>query len=96
MEIIAADYVGMIQKSDELGYLLTKLVAEINRLKMVMNDIDIFWDGEANSEFKLALNADFCVMEALCLKVRLSANLLKQAVYDYVQTENEINYLIGG
>ena len=91
-----ADYVGMVQQKDRLHQLLNDLIKEINRLKYVLNDVDIFWDGEANYEFCLAMNSDFAVMEALCLQIRLSSNLLGEAVDEYVQTENEIGSLIGG
>ncbi len=96
MEPIKADYVGMINKSDELWKLTLKLMEEITRLISVMDNIDIFWDGEANTEFKLALNEDFAVMEALCLHIRLSAKLIKDAVLAYVDVERLIESMIGG
>lgn len=96
MEAINADYVGMLQQSDRLFQLVSDLVKEINRLKYVINDVDIFWDGEANYEFCLAMNSDFAVMEALCLQIKLSSNLLAEAVSEYVGTEKEIEAMIGG
>ena len=95
MEVISADYVGMLKEADELTNCRKKLGDEIRRLKYVMNDLDIFWDGEANEEFHLTLNEDFAVMETLLFGIKISSNLLKQAVSDYVDTENEINMLIG-
>lgn len=96
MEAIVADYVGMVQQSDRLFQLSAELVKEINRLKYVLNDVDIFWDGEANYEFCLAMNSDFAVMEALCLQIRVASNLLGEAVNEYAVTEKEIELLIGG
>lgn len=96
MEPIKADYVGMINKSDELWKLAYRLMDEIVRISDVMENIDIFWDGEANTEFKLSLNEDFVVMQALCLHIKLSAKLIKDAVMAYVETERLIETIIGG
>jgi len=96
MDVIKADYVGMINSANSLSSNVYKLTNEIDRLKAVLNDIDIFWEGEANLEFHIALNMDFAVMEALCVKIRYSAKLLKEAVDEYVSVELMISRMIGG
>jgi len=96
METLVADYVGMINRANELSYRARELSTEIDRLRYVINDIDIFWEGLANEEFQIAMNEDFVVMEALCVKIRYSSGLIKNAVNEYVLAENYISQLIGG
>ena len=96
MEILKADYVGMIESANSMAHHARRLFDEIERLKNVLADIDVFWDGVANYEFHLALNEDFVVMEALCVKIKYSSKLLKDAVAEYVTAENIINQMIGG
>lgn len=96
LEILKADYVGMLNCANDLSHHVIRLRDEIEKLKFVLNDIDIFWKGEANAEFHLALNKDFVVMEALCLKMKYSSKMIKDAVNEYVDVENIINQMIGG
>lgn len=96
MEILKADYVGMLNRANDLSHRARELSTEIDRLKYVINDIDIFWEGEANAEFHIAMNEDFVIMEALCLKIRYSSKLIKDGVNEYVLAENYISQLIGG
>lgn len=96
MEIIHADYVGMLNRKDQLMTLLRRLVDEIDSLKYVLNDIDIFWEGEANEAFHLSLNEDFAVMDALCLKLSVAFEIIGEAVSEYVLADITVSGIIGG
>lgn len=96
MEALRADYIGMINSAARFGKLSNELYMEISKLKYVLSDVDIFWDGMANAQFKLTLDNDFIMMETLCLKIRYSGILLKEAVEGYVQVEKVLYEMIGG
>lgn len=96
MEIIQADYVEMLNRKDRLLNLLRELVNEIDSLKYVLNDIDIFWEGEANEAFHLSLNEDFAIMDVLCLKLSMAFEKIGEAVSEYVLTDITVSGIIGG
>lgn len=94
MQYIKADYVKMALLADEFSDLAFRLSEEIRNLTLTMNDLDIFWKGEANDMFHLALNEDFVIMQTLCLKIKNAATILRECVGEYIQTEIYINELI--
>lgn len=96
MEPVKADYIAMLESAEGIWRLTVKLEEEISKLKAVLNDIDIFWQGEANSAFHLALNEDFLIMEALCLKFKYSANLIRRAVEEYSAGDSIVSCIVGG
>ena len=96
MVTVKADYVEMINDADAFCKLAGRLYMEISRLKYVLKDVDIFWEGMANAEFHITLDADFLTMETLCLKIKYAGELLKMAVYEYVKIENALRDMIGG
>ena len=96
MEVLKVDYVGMVNDANSFVKLARRLSTEISNLKDAFCELDIFWDGMANAQFKVTLESDFLTMEAMALKIRHAGAMLKEAVDEYVSVENILNEMIGG
>lgn len=96
MEMLKADYVGMLGSAEAFVKLAYRLLCEISKLKLSFRELDIFWDGMANTQFRVMLEGDFLEMEAICLRLRRAGVLLKNAVEEYVAVEKSLNDMIGG
>lgn len=96
MEVISVNY--MLLK-DQLRFLALRCMDIEQNMKDVAEateNMDIFWNGDANATFVMGINEDIASIEALILKIRGAVKLLNEALKEYQETEKVIEQIIGG
>jgi len=86
----------MNRKAFRLAGLCASLELRIEELRESAGRLELFWDGEANAAFILAMEEDFFKICVLQTYVKQAAGLLIMAVMDYQKTELIIQQKIGG
>lgn len=78
-----------------MAAIYSKLTEEMGRLNDCSKDLDIFWDGEANTAFISALGRDIADAMIIIMKLRETCRLVTQALEIYLSNEKEVQRMIG-
>ena len=73
----------------------SKLTEKIGRLTDHSKDLDIFWDGDANTAFMAALGSDIANALVILVKLRMTLKLVADALEIYSSNEREVQRIIG-
>jgi len=96
METFSADYNAFYRHVRELSNKCIGLEKNISEITDATENLDIFWDGDANNAFILAINEDLAIIGAILLKIRKCIVILNTAYREYQETEKVINSIVGG
>jgi len=96
VEILKVDYVGLLAKAKRLCSEYAKIKNNIDKLMEVTEDMDIFWDGDANTVFIVHMNEDIAIMETLLYKMETNIRIIMETIRGYQETEKIVNQIIGG
>lgn len=96
MEIFSADYVQFKNRLERLSECLIRVENNVREITDATENLDIFWDGDANGAFVMAINEDIAYIEAVLMKIRKYIDLLNTAYKEYQEAEKVINIIVGG
>lgn len=96
MNTLAADYIGMNSGLKTLAFNLNRMQEEIRSLASGCRHLDIFWDGDANSEFVRIIDEDIVYMQTVLFSIRTLIEALDTIIDEYQENEKVINRMIGG
>ena len=93
---IRIDYVLLCDGLMRLLDLVIKLGDELETVSSLVAELDIFWDGDANSAFISRIGGDLVEAAAVMLKIRETVRCLDRAVDVYMKNEKEIADIVAG
>lgn len=96
MEVINVDYVKLLLEAKSMGNKCSEIDKNIQTIVEVMEDIDIFWDGDSNEHYKLRFQEDIAFMETVILAIRCVIKQLIEIIQSYQETEKIVEQIIGG
>lgn len=96
MEAFMVDYASLMTRLQELSEKCIRVEENVREITEVTENLDIFWDGDANGAFVMAINEDIAFIEAVIICLRTNIRLLNMAYKEYQETEKVINKIIGG
>ena len=94
MREIDIDYPRLSEKIIRLYELYMHLADETERLSDHIADMDIFWDGDANTAFMRHIGDDLIWIAAFMIRIRDLITLLYKAVEVYAAGEKEVQNMI--
>ena len=94
MEILSVDYMALMNRAKELAKHIDMVEGNIKDLNDVTKDLNIFWDGEANNEFVVAIGEDVAKTVVLLGVIRQTIKLIIMAINEYQTTEKVIKQII--
>lgn len=94
MEILSVDYMALMNRAKELAKHIDTVEGNIKDLNDVTKDLNIFWDGEANNEFVVAIGEDVAKTVVLLGVIRQTIKLIIMAINEYQTTEKVIKQII--
>lgn len=96
MEGFSINYVLINMKLREIGDHINAFSEEIRKLTEYAENLDIFWDGDANDAYKIRLYGDIGWMMSTVSKVTELMEMCDKALTSYQETEKVIQQMIGG
>lgn len=93
---INIDYVKLNENNIRLNELNENLLLCISHLEMVTDNLEIFWEGEADNNFHTAINTDYAAFKLLINDIEGSIKRLQEGLDSYQKTEVLVNQMIGG
>ncbi len=94
MNEIGIDYIKVRVKIKRLSDLYAELAKEINRIAELSADLDIFWDGDANAAFVLAIEEDMVRTAVLLTGIRDVIRCARKAFDDYQASEKQVRMIL--
>ena len=95
MDNLGVDYVLLAEKIERLFGLSTKLCDEIGIVAGNAEDLDIFWDGDANSTFIAGFCDDVTEMGIIMMRIKQTVSTAGKVFDIYMKNEREIKRMIG-
>lgn len=71
-------------------------MSSIEKLSGYIENLDIFWDGDANCAYKIRVYADIEMMISVLSEFIDLLKLCDSALFSYQETEKVVQQLIGG
>lgn len=96
MEGFSINYVIFQKRLHEVAAHLNSLGKEINSLTEYVENLDIFWDGDANNAYKIRVYSDIDKMNACIENTYELMKMCDEAVANYQETEKVVMQMIGG
>lgn len=94
MAELSVDYVSLREKMQRLSQLVVRLDAEVAKIADLTANLDIFWDGDANSVFVAAIAEDLIDTEVIMMRIRKTVKLIGNAMDIYMENEKEVKRMI--
>ena len=94
MTDIKADYALFREKILALSDMLIRLDREIGQIACYTEDLDIFWDGDANTAYISETGEDLVRMEAVVLCIRETVASARKAFDLYMRNEREVKKVL--
>lgn len=88
------NYYLMSKELERFNDLSKKVASELEKMKVKTQELDIFWDGEANAEFLLNFNESMLSINISLEKIKRGGTFLSYALYRYQISERRIQELI--
>ena len=95
MECLSVEYVSLNGKLKELFGLYMKLSEEIENIAQITEEMDIFWDGGANTAYVSRIGEDLVTMEGVMIRIRKTLKTVQSAHAIYLQAERAVQSMIG-
>lgn len=95
-EIFEADYVRIADSLRECSKKCSQMEAGIRSLTDAVQNLDIFWNGDANTMFITNLNEDIACIEVFLAKVRQFVRDGMDALEQYQENEKVIEQIVTG
>lgn len=95
MDSLGVDYVSLAEKIERLSGLMRQLSEEIGRIADISADLDIFWDGDANTAFIAGIGEDVTAIGIVMMRIRQTVNAVGKVFDIYMQNEKEVRRMIG-
>ena len=95
MSVLNVDYVALRNSITCLSDLLVKIGAEVNKIIDYTKDLDLFWDGAANTAYVSRVGEDISTIAGISLKVRDTIRILGLVLDVYMENEKEIGRITG-
>lgn len=92
--LVMAEYRLMQEKLLQIIQMSEDVISEIETMENTAENLDIFWDGEANSEYMLNVSAGLLNARLLIQKVMRCGNFLSYALSRYQSSERRISEMI--
>ena len=83
----------MSGKLIRLSEICKELNEETGRIARIYADLDIFWDGDANTAYSVRIADDLTRMGTVMLKLRQTVKAACSVMEIYMKTEREIKRL---
>lgn len=94
MTCINVDYVSFKDKTAELTDLLIRLGNEMERIAEITQNMDIFWDGDANAAYVQKISEDLVKMGIIVMHIKETAGITRRALAVYMRSEAEVSRII--
>ena len=95
MDRLNVEYTRLSADLERLSDKTFRLNEEISRIAEYTADLDIFWDGDANSAFIQRIGEDLLDMDVIAIRVRNAVKSAFSALDLYQRNEKEIIRMIG-
>ena len=95
MDEFVADYVKIDEKVGRMFEITARIGEEIGNISAYTADLDIFWDGDANSAFITKIGEDLLEAGVILMRVRALVKAASSALDLYQKNEKEIKRMIG-
>ena len=89
------DYVALKKGINTLYELYLKLNGEVEHIAEYTGNLDIFWDGDANSVYMERVSQGLIDIGAMLLRIRKSIRTLNTAFSIYMAGEKEVARIVG-
>ena len=96
MEVFAADYIKLCDGTKSLGNRCRELEEIIRKIAEDTENLDIFWDGDANGAFVMAINDDLAFIESVLMKIRECIRGLNSVYKEYQENEKVVQRIVEG
>ena len=94
MNVFCVDYSNFVIRAKKLSELVGETINNIRELNDVVKELDIFWDGDSNDEFVIAVGEDIAKVMVVLDIVRALVRELIEAFDEYQETEKIIGLMI--
>lgn len=96
MELLSVNYKNLLGSSKELRKKCLLVEEDVSRVCDITQELDIFWDGDANAQFITAINENLIFMETVIINVRTVISDLIKIIEEYQDTEKVVSQIVGG
>lgn len=94
MDILKAEYSYMRDSCVRMEDRCHEIYNVLSNLVDTTKDLDIFWDGDANSSFITQINEDLIHSETILYSLRESIRVFGEAISEYQNVERTIGKII--
>ena len=95
MSTLTVDYVALLEGVRELSGLFLKVGREVEEIVGYTRELDLFWDGGANSAYIGKVGEDLAAIAEISVKIRDTIRILGLILDVYLENEKEIMKLTG-
>ena len=95
MYSIYVDYTLLRNRLDRLSELVAATGEEIGKIAEYTANLDIFWDGDANSAYILRISEDLIDIDVIMMRIRETVHAAVSAFDMYQENERRISRMIG-
>jgi len=92
--VIRADYNLIDKRLCELSKIIKEVKNELEVMDDTIENIGIFWESDAGSEYAIRITSDMLVILALAEKIGQTINSMRDAVGKLDKAETQIGILI--
>lgn len=96
MELLSVDYRNLLSCSKELREKCLMVERNISKVCDITQELDIFWDGDANAQFVTVINENLIFMESVIINIRTVISDLIRIIEEYQDTEKVVSQIVGG
>ncbi len=90
MDHLEVEYASLNAKIKELAAIYSGITAEVADLAGYVENLDIFWDGEANAAYINRISADLTEIGVMMLSVRNVVKTARLALDLYISNEKAV------
>ena len=90
MDEICIDYHELGKRIKDLAHTYSKIASEVAKLAEYTENLDIFWDGDANTAYINRISEDLTEAGIITAGVRNLVNSAKEALNIYLDHEKQI------
>jgi len=94
MDLLDLNLTVFGEKVKELTGIYSKISICISNLDEYVENLDIFWDGDANSAYITRVSRDLTEAAAITIRLRSAIKCIKTAVELYAANEKEVNRIM--
>ena len=95
MHELGVDYAVLSEKLDRLSGITVSISEEIGKIAQRVAQLDIFWDGDANSAYITKIGEDLLDADVIVMNIRNTVRAAVKTMDLYQKNEKEIKRMIG-